>query len=123
MVSEDVHVFLDICRAFDVANPSTFSVHPARHNRDGNEEPSPSHDAVPVSQIIIHSGYNITNSLNHDVALVKLDTALIYSKKVLPVCVPGQGDYGDHSEPWSFCTLVGWGLTRQSKLTQIKAYM
>lgn len=66
---------------------------------------------VPVHQIIINSGYQPRRywswvGRNNDIALLKLQWGLKYSKYVWPVCLPGLEFVLEDS---SFCVVTGWG--------------
>lgn len=57
--------------------------------------------------------------MKNDIAMVKLDTPLLFNRWVRPVCLPsiGRGSFG---EDWmwapaggSICTTIGWGAIRE----------
>lgn len=66
---------------------------------------------VPVHQIIINNGYQPRRywswvGRNNDIALLKLQSGLKYSKYVWPICLPGLEYVLEDS---SICVVTGWG--------------
>ncbi|XP_026461600.1 chymotrypsin-2-like [Ctenocephalides felis] len=62
---------------------------------------------VDVDEIIVHKGYNPSNSYINDIALLKLSEPLKYSKFAQPVTLPEANEQTKHNAP---ATLVGWGI-------------
>nr|XP_044610943.1 probable threonine protease PRSS50 [Equus asinus] len=69
---------------------------------------------VPVSQVIVNSKFQSRRywswiGQDNDIALLKLEWALEYSKYIGPICLPGL-DYVMKDQ--SLCTVTGWGRPR-----------
>nr|XP_001495820.3 probable threonine protease PRSS50 isoform X2 [Equus caballus]XP_008518543.1 PREDICTED: probable threonine protease PRSS50 [Equus przewalskii] len=69
---------------------------------------------VPVSQVIVNSKFQSRRywswiGQDNDIALLKLEGALKYSKYIGPICLPGL-DYVMKDQ--SLCTVTGWGRPR-----------
>ncbi|XP_076607212.1 transmembrane protease serine 2 [Chaetodon auriga] len=63
-----------------------------------------------VDKIIAHEGFD-TQTNNNDIALLKLDTPLIFSRTVKPVCLPNiDVDLSVGRQAW----ITGWGALRSS---------
>ncbi|XP_065594372.1 transmembrane protease serine 5 [Cyrtonyx montezumae] len=73
-------------------------------------------DGVPVERVISHPLYN-DNSLDYDIALMKLQVPLNFSDAISALCLlPSQQDL----LPGTPCWVSGWGYTRpdQAQLTE-----
>ena len=59
-----------------------------------------------VAKIFMHAGYsNITK--DNDIALLKLSTAIRFTREVSPVCLPMRDVWED-----TMCVTTGWGDTQ-----------
>lgn len=67
------------------------------------------HQLVGVSLIVSHHGYN-TRSKESDVALLKLQQALVFNQFVRPIDV-----WMSPLPLFTKCTVTGWGSTRESE--------
>nr|XP_019941102.1 PREDICTED: transmembrane protease serine 2 [Paralichthys olivaceus]XP_019941103.1 PREDICTED: transmembrane protease serine 2 [Paralichthys olivaceus]XP_019941104.1 PREDICTED: transmembrane protease serine 2 [Paralichthys olivaceus] len=63
-----------------------------------------------VVKIINHENYNAETNDN-DIALLKLDTPLTFTRTVKPVCLP---NFGVNASPGSQAWITGWGALRSS---------
>ncbi|CAG7823759.1 unnamed protein product [Allacma fusca] len=92
---------LSAAQCFQSKNPSDYTVIAADFNKDQGEG---SERALGVQTIQFHSGYN-NETMENDIALLKLSTALHFgSRKIQPAVIP-DGDY----KPSGKVTSVGWG--------------
>lgn len=66
---------------------------------------------VGVEKIIIHPRYNDkSRDKRHDIALLRLDTYVKYSKYIRPICLPIAG-FGSGLITGNKLTVAGWGST------------
>ena len=63
---------------------------------------------IPIEKLIIHSGYD-ANSLDNDIALLKLKNPIQYTARALPVCLPSS----DPPEAGTECWITGWGALKE----------
>jgi len=61
---------------------------------------------IPMSYVRFHQGYN-ENTINNDIALIKLPQRAPISQYVQPICVASAQTAARHSQ----ATAIGWGLT------------
>lgn len=72
---------------------------------DAQQSPSPNEVTRKVSQLIVHSGFDV-NNLNNDIALLKLSSPVNFNNYIRPVCLAASGsDFKDGSSCW----IAGWG--------------
>ncbi|XP_076047635.1 trypsin-1-like [Oratosquilla oratoria] len=84
-----------------------FSVTLGEHNLEEDDE-APHTTSFSVSTIITHDQYDPV-AVNNDIALVKLDKSVTYSKGISPVCLPwGSATRNFKGEN---VTVTGWGAT------------
>ncbi|XP_058054720.1 chymotrypsin-1-like [Anopheles bellator] len=62
-----------------------------------------------IEDVVIHPGYNPSDSYVDDIALVKLRKPLEFSERVQPVRVPGNRFYEVDPLETNPVTLIGWG--------------
>ena len=67
------------------------------HNKFDDED-----DKFGVTEIIYDKKYK---SLEYDIAILKLDKDITYTKKIGPICVPSSDD-----TPFNRLTVAGWGV-------------
>ncbi|XP_078690973.1 cubilin-like isoform X2 [Branchiostoma floridae x Branchiostoma belcheri] len=92
----------------DNLSPSGYDVILGKYNKP-EFITDPTEQRIPVSKVIIHSGYS-TNPTNKDLALLKLARPVTLNQYVWPVClVSGPG--ADPPEG-TICVITGWGNTQ-----------
>lgn len=62
-----------------------------------------------AQRIEIHPQYDVGNNMENDIALIKLDGRLRYTRAVSPVCLPRRD-----LAAGTTCTVTGWGDTRST---------
>ncbi|KAG7273511.1 hypothetical protein CRUP_015887 [Coryphaenoides rupestris] len=67
-------------------------------------KPDPDEQILKVNRIISHPKFN-PKTFNNDIALVELTSPAVLSDRVIPVCVPSDGDPPTGSP----CLVAGWG--------------
>ncbi|KAK4881493.1 hypothetical protein RN001_004812 [Aquatica leii] len=88
-----------------------------RTNPDCDENPidedcAASHVDIYVDSIYFHPNYTAKSSSRYnDIALVKLQTAVTYSKDLQPICLPSVSSEGLWINPGSELHISGWGQT------------
>lgn len=66
-----------------------------------------------IEQIILHKySYNLTYSVN-DIALIRLDRPIEFTKNLKPICLPFGGNVAKEPEVGSSLTISGWGYTME----------
>lgn len=66
---------------------------------------------APVEKIIVHPQYNDTSrDKHHDIALIRLNTNVSYSKYIKPICLPIVG-LSSGLITGNKLTVSGWGST------------
>lgn len=61
-----------------------------------------------VSEVFLHPDYDQSINIGaNDIALLKLDSPLVFTDDVQPVCLPDPGD--NQPEVGSYVTYTGWG--------------
>ena len=89
------------CRYDNQNNPSVFEVVVGKHVLGRRETTQSRHK---VAKIFMHAEFsNIT--FDNDIALLKLSTAISFTREVSPVCLPMK-DVWD-----TMCVTTGWGDT------------
>ncbi|XP_058457228.1 brachyurin-like [Malaya genurostris] len=83
------------------------------HNRSHNED-SQQRIGFGTSGIVIHSGYDRTN-IRNDIAVVRLNSAIEFNKRVQPTSIPVAGDNRTFSG--FIGTVTGFGRTTDSGST------
>uniref|UniRef100_H2Z616 Peptidase S1 domain-containing protein n=1 Tax=Ciona savignyi TaxID=51511 RepID=H2Z616_CIOSA len=83
------------------------------HLRIGSHTRNINEDGISIrylnsSQIYLHPMYNIWLK-RYDIALVRLDPPLQYSRKVAPLCLPNITKLS--VQPGELCYVTGWGST------------
>lgn len=76
---------------------------------------APSHIDVPISQQIIHENFNQNN--HNDIALLKLDQEVKFSKFIRPICLPMSQNF--NTDNLNFI-VTGFGKTESGQSAQIK---
>uniref|UniRef100_A0A914E8C3 Peptidase S1 domain-containing protein n=1 Tax=Acrobeloides nanus TaxID=290746 RepID=A0A914E8C3_9BILA len=71
--------------------------------RVGSEDRTKGGTIVNVSIPYVHPGYSISNQ--HDIALLQLQSDLVFNTKIAPVCIAKE--YKE--EPYDYGFIVGWG--------------
>ena len=90
-----------VCRIKHLNSPSIFEVEVGKHKLGQRETTESRHK---VAKIFMHAGYS---KLTHDndIALIKLSTAISFTREVSPVCLPMRDVWG------TMCVTTGWGKT------------
>lgn len=71
---------------------------------------------VGVEKIIVHPQYNDkSRDKHHDIALIRLDTNVSYSKYIKPICLPIVG-LNSGLITGNKLTVAGWGSTNGTEL-------
>lgn len=68
---------------------------------------------VKAKRWIIHPAYN-SSTLDNDIALIQLKTALKFTTKIQPACLP-KAPLADNVQ----ITVAGWGLTSNTGATSV----
>ena len=89
------------CRYDHPNSPSVFEVEVGKHKLGRRESTESRHK---VAKIFMHAEYSNTTDDN-DIALLKLSTAISFTREVSPVCLPTR-DVWD-----TMCVTTGWGDT------------
>ncbi|XP_069476464.1 chymotrypsinogen 2-like [Ambystoma mexicanum] len=79
------------------------------HDRGSSAEAIKS---IAVGQVFTHPQWN-SQTINNDIALIKLATPVTFSATIQPVCLAGVGDSYPGGE---VCVTSGWGKTRYNAL-------
>jgi len=75
--------------------------------------------SVVVDDVIVHPGYvGMRNYWRHDVALLKLDREITYTKYVRPICLPWNSCEDDIAN----CYSTGWGKDGSTYAVFVNAY-
>ncbi|KAK7066899.1 hypothetical protein SK128_027104 [Halocaridina rubra] len=90
-------------------SPSNLNVVVGEHNWATTSETAAT-QTLSVQQITIHPNYN-SNTLNNDLALIKLSSPLTFpdDNTIAPVCLPPPGDSYSNVQ----ATVTGWGTLSQ----------
>lgn len=78
------------------------------HVRVGTSISSQGGDVLKVARVEIHPSYTI-DSLSYDIAIVELETKLIYSNTVNKIDLPGDVEL----EPGTITNVTGFGMTEK----------
>ncbi|KAL7870058.1 hypothetical protein AOLI_G00140460 [Acnodon oligacanthus] len=90
------------CFFFMSSSTSTWTVYLGRQNQEGA---NPNEVSRGVSTIILHPDYD-SSSNNHDVALLKLSTAVSFTGYIRPACLAANNSvFHSGTESW----VTGWG--------------
>lgn len=74
---------------------------------------------VGVEKIIVHPQYNdASRDKHHDIALVRLNTNVSYSKYIKPICLPIVG-LSSGLITGNKLTVSGWGSTNGTKIQSL----
>jgi secreted trypsin-like serine protease len=100
------------------------------NNVDGTVQINPEFETVKVVKTHVHPKYNLKSKLN-DIALLKLDKSLNFSKKPYkPVCLSSKNTFSDKIEDLKIkegdiMLAIGWGSTEASQKSDIlmKGYL
>ncbi|KAK8390964.1 hypothetical protein O3P69_016961 [Scylla paramamosain] len=57
-----------------------------------------------IEEVIVHEGYD-DQTMDNDIALLKLETPIVFSNKIAPICLPSPGSLFESV----FATVSGWG--------------
>lgn len=72
-----------------------------------------------IEEKIIHENYKQQKTPMHDVALLRLDSNVRYSKTIRPICLPSvMGSYNLKTD--TKLTVAGWGATQTMSSSPIK---
>ena len=96
------HLSYGACRYRILNRPSIFEVVVGKHVLGRRETTESRHK---VAKIFMHAGYSRSTNDN-DIALLKLSTAIRFTREVSPVCLPTRDVWG------TMCVTTGWGLTQ-----------
>ncbi|XP_037780326.1 venom serine protease 34-like [Penaeus monodon] len=77
------------------------------HQKDQNGE-TPFERSFEIAEVIVHENYN-ANTVDNDIALIRLSSAASYSRGVGPICLPFQFASLDFQGQTG--TVTGWGRT------------
>ncbi|KAK2848576.1 hypothetical protein Q5P01_008410 [Channa striata] len=73
---------------------------------------SPNEVSRTVAQVIKHASYN-ANTMNNDITLLKLSSAVTFTNYIMPVCVAATGStFHSGTNVW----ITGWGTTEDGNL-------
>ncbi|XP_064629748.1 deleted in malignant brain tumors 1 protein-like [Lineus longissimus] len=87
----------------DASSTSPYTVVVGKHNKAGTD---PNEETIQVSKIIVHKDYN-ENTVDNDIALLKLAKPATMSAYVDTVCLPSMEVPADTN-----CYTTGWGDTK-----------
>ncbi|KAH0626590.1 hypothetical protein JD844_001664 [Phrynosoma platyrhinos] len=76
-------------------------------------KPAPSMISASISQIIVYP-YYAGAKVGADIALVKLNNSVKFSRTILPICLPNSSD-PDPFSPGMTCSVTGWGTITQQE--------
>ncbi|XP_067883720.1 coagulation factor XI-like [Heterodontus francisci] len=68
-----------------------------------------------IEQIIIHEEYNDVTE-GYDVALLKLDQAILFNSYQMPICLPTSEE---NTSMGNTCWITGWGETESGQISQV----
>ncbi|KAI7815142.1 Serine protease [Rhyzopertha dominica] len=83
---------------------------PAMTVRVGSAQKSSDGIVAKVARVVVHERFE---SLDYDIGLIKLKTALTFTSQVQPVALPSEDDV---IEPGTSAVVSGWGSTTESGL-------
>ncbi|TRY59601.1 hypothetical protein DNTS_003884, partial [Danionella cerebrum] len=92
---------LSAAHCFSDTDPSLYMVYLGRHSQD---LPNPNEVSRTVSQVIVHPSYN-SNTVNNDIALLRLTSPVTFTNYIQPVCLAAEGSIFNTDTMW----LTGWG--------------
>ncbi|XP_037668710.1 serine protease 55 [Choloepus didactylus] len=72
-----------------------------------NDLKSPSIEMKGVTSIILHKDFDKDN-MDNDIALLLVDTPIIFSDLKVPICLPEESRH----DIWHECWVAGWGWTK-----------
>merc|ERR1712059_236396 len=61
--------------------------------------------------IKMHPEYN-SDTVDNDIAIIKLKGNVVYSRKIQPACIPTSSDDIDWKTDGKNCWITGWGKTK-----------
>uniref|UniRef100_A0A8C0X5E1 Peptidase S1 domain-containing protein n=1 Tax=Castor canadensis TaxID=51338 RepID=A0A8C0X5E1_CASCN len=70
------------------------------------ENPGPGAKQVGVAWVLPHPTYSWKEAASADIALVRLKTPILFSERILPICLP---DSSVRLPPNTECWIAGWG--------------
>jgi plasminogen len=88
---------------YDNPSPSRYTIHAGRHYTSTD---TTGIQRSGVSRVIVHPSYN-PNTINNDLALLKLSSPFSMTSHVSPVCLPSSDAYNGQ-----LCFVTGWGETQ-----------
>ncbi|XP_077007972.1 serine protease 55 [Tamandua tetradactyla] len=72
-----------------------------------NDLTSPSLEMRMVTNMILHKDFD-KNSMDNDIALLLVDTPIIFNDLKVPICLPKESNHST----WHECWAAGWGWTK-----------
>ncbi|CAH1250539.1 PRSS2 [Branchiostoma lanceolatum] len=88
----------------DHGNPDYLQVSLGDHNLDSNDG---NEQTIVLEKIIMHEAYD-SQTIDNDIALLKLSRPAVVNDRVRPISLPGQS-----SDPSGDCVVSGWGTTSE----------
>ena len=80
------------------------------HDLESTDEPHP-HVDRKVEKVIKHPKYNVEESYDYDIALIKLANPVDYDLNIIPICLPQDDNKFIGEEAW----VKGWGNFYEGK--------
>ncbi|XP_041938169.1 serine protease 33 [Alosa sapidissima] len=95
----------------DPNDVSSYTIYAGRHQLNGWNPFESSHR---IRRVVIPPEYSDPQE-GDDIALVQLDTGVIFSDRIQPICLPNDDTFFD---PGTRCTITGWGNIRDGVTLQ-----
>ena len=103
-----------VCRCEIESDTSVLEVVVGKH---AIERPEKTESRYKVGKIFIHAMYIASMSCDYDIALLKLSTAINFTREVSPVCLPKK-------DAWvgCMCVATGWGFTHSKRRVYLSSF-
>ncbi|EDV94551.1 GH19111 [Drosophila grimshawi] len=89
--------------------------------RNGRRDCNDPYVDVPVSQIIAHPQYPVTEKdQHHDIALLRLRNAVTFTASISPVCLPRLPEHQNNLFLGRQMIVAGWGRTETNATSTVK---
>uniref|UniRef100_A0A0A1WHA1 Serine protease easter n=1 Tax=Zeugodacus cucurbitae TaxID=28588 RepID=A0A0A1WHA1_ZEUCU len=85
----------------------------------GNSVCAPIYTDIEVNVVITHEAFN-KNTLQNDIALLRLKSSVVFNNFISPICLPYHEDLDYIGAPDSTAEITGWGQTLTRDESQIK---